>query len=251
MPSLGTIASALTSKVPSKSSKAYLIELDKSTDAPKLGDGPGAYVAFQYFPESITDSKQINYQQKEIPGGSLPLYQWISSGERLISFTAVFTSDVDYGSVSVRNSGQLLDPTNPTQGASTLQQRLRNSGQLKRNPDLRGAVAWLRRYLVPTYSNNYTFAPNKLRLFMPNSGIGIAGGSDSFNRSPDSMNCVMTQCEVTYESFFESGIPRHITVSLSFAQLPQLDGGVYFPSANDGSAIQQVASQYTNLFPRE
>lgn len=251
MPSLTSLSSAIVSRTPTKTSKAYLIELDKNTDTPVKGlNSPASYVAFQYFPETLTDSKQVNFQQKEIPGGSLPLYQWISSGERLISFSVIFSCDVDYASTSIVSNETPQNPLTLSANAQALQQRLKNVGQAARNPDLRGAVAWLRRYLVPTYSNDYTHAPNKLRLFMPNSGIGFAGGTDASN-SRDAIHCVMTQCEVTYEAFFQSGVPRLLTVSLSFAQIPQFNGGVFFPHANAGSAIQTVAQRYTDLFPKE
>jgi hypothetical protein len=235
--------------------KAYLIELDKRTDAPAKGYKDNAsYTAFQYFPESLSDGKAINYQQKDIPGGSLPLYQWISSGERLVSFTAVFTCDVDY-MVSLQSPDTAANiEARANFSMEALQGRLKSAGQIQRNPDLRGAIAWLRRYMLPSYngdnSSNITQAPNKLRLFLPNSGLGLTGGSDLKGSSIDSIYCVMTQCEATYESFFQSGLPRVVTVSLAFAQIPQFRGGVYFPHANEGSGIQNMAASYTNLFPR-
>lgn len=52
-------------------------------------------LSFQYFPETLSDTKAVNYSRKNIPGGSHPLYQWISGGERIISFTAHFSCDTD------------------------------------------------------------------------------------------------------------------------------------------------------------
>lgn len=251
MPSLASLASALSSKLPTRVAKAYLIELDKKTDAPAKGYKDNAsYIAFQYFPESISDGKAINYQQKDIPGGSLPLYQWISSGERLVSFTAVFTCDVDY-MVSLQSPDPSADlAAGQNFSMEALQGRLKSSGQIQRNPDIRGAVAWLRRYMFPTYNGddaaNITQAPNKLRLYLPNSGLGVLGGSDMKGSSINSIYCVMTQCEVTWESYFQSGLPRIATVSLAFAQIPQFRGGVYFPHANEGSGIQNAAASYTS-----
>lgn len=251
MPALKSLAAALQSKLPDKTSNAYLIELDKSTDAlAKNKQGQPAYVGFQYFPETLQDSKSINYQQKEIPGGSLPLYQWVASGERLISFTAVFTCDVDYGGGSAALANTIVEAQAAVAAEEALRERLHSAGQLRRNPDLRGAVAWLRRYMVPSYDKDYTYAPNKLRLYLPNSGIGYAGGSDASTSAPDSIHCVMTQCEVTYEAFFPSGWCRSLTVALSFAQIPQFNGGVYFPHANEESGIQTVAGFYTRDFPK-
>ena len=40
-----------------------------------VDDSPEEYFVLQYYPESFTDTKAVNWQQKEIAGGSLPLYQ--------------------------------------------------------------------------------------------------------------------------------------------------------------------------------
>lgn len=214
MPGIASLASAVASRLPDSTKKAYLIELDE-TDSPK------AAFSFQYFPESISDAKNINYQQKEIPGGSLPLYQWISSGERLLTFTAHFSTDVDLRKPSVSGSSP---------EAQGLIARLQASGVKKRNPDIRSAIAWLRRYVLPTYANSITYAPSKLRLSLPGSGIGVAGGSIAGSALDDTIICVMTQCEVTYEAFFPSGLPRYVNVQLAFAQIPQMNGQVLFPA---------------------
>lgn len=220
MPGLASLASASFAGQGDTQRKAYLIELDAN-------DRPAAAFEFQYFPESISDSKSVNYQQKEIPGGSLPLYQWIASGERLVSFTATFSTDVDLRS----------DPKDGTSVKSQgLVNRLKSSGVAKRNADLRSAVAWLRRYMLPTYSGSEyraTTAPSKLRLSLPGSGIGVAGGVVRGSVLDDTIICVMTQCEVNYEAFFPSGLPRYATVQLAFAQIPQLNGVVVFPSRTD------------------
>src|SRR5690606_21461705 len=113
--------------------------------------------------ETITDTKSINYQAKEIPGGSLPLYQWVSSGERAISFEAVFTADVDLAS---------------DKDAFT---KLVSKGQSHRNVDVRSALVWLRRFMLPRYVEEkqgvpLTQSPRKCVLYIPNSGIGLNGG---------------------------------------------------------------------------
>ena len=69
---------------------AYLLGLKDDGDP-----DPNVSFAFQYFPDTVSDTKQVNWTPREIPGGSLPIYQWVASGERLISFTAYFTADVD------------------------------------------------------------------------------------------------------------------------------------------------------------
>jgi hypothetical protein len=228
VPTVSSLAKSLNAQVDARTSDCCLIELGPD-DSPISGSG-GSLV-FQYYPESVTDTKAVNYQQKEIFGASLPLYQYIGSGERLISFTAQFTCDVD-----------LLNTPDST-GATDLYQRLKNAGQERRNIDIRAAVMWLRQYVLPSYQDNtienqlnqdsggtqLTMAPRKLILCMPGTGIGFAGGDDGLS-GQDSVPCLMTQCDVTYEALFPSGLPRAASIQLAFGQIGQLKGAVTFPS---------------------
>lgn len=226
MPSLKTLAQSLLTRVNQRKTAAYLVDLSGGN---VTEDGA---LAFQYWPESISDTKATNYQQKEIPGGSLPLYQWINGGERLITFTAIFTTDVDL------LSSQASDPNGFLEGGGNkVVDRLKASGVQSRNADIRAAVAWLRQYMLPKYSAEttssggrpLTTAPPTLKLVLPNSGIGLAGG-DTVNIH--SVKVKMTQCDVNFEAFFPNGLPRIATVSLAFAQIPQSGGEINFPSAN-------------------
>lgn len=215
MPGLIGLNEALFTQVDDRRADVMLYSLDEKDDS--IGKAP---LAFQYFPESMTDTKAINYQQKEIPGGSLPLYQWIASGERLISFTAQFTSDVN-----------IIDQPEIMQGPDK-----------RRNVDVRSALLWLRRHLVPHYGraastpgdqvvfSDRTYAPAKIRLHIPNSGIGLLGGGRSdASVSKDAITCLMTQCEITYQAWFPNGLPQIAEVQLAFAETPQINGRIYFP----------------------
>jgi len=234
MPGLASLASALTSKLSPKNRGAFLIELDRDTDKPISS------VKLQYFPESLADSKSINYQNKEVPGGSLPLYQWVSSGERTISFTAMFSSDVDLlaGAPETSVDGRAV---------GAIWERLKTQGAAGRNADIRSAIAWLRQYMFPVYEDERTYAPAHLSLFIPGSGIGAAGGNTTIASGPDSMACVMTQCEVSYDAFFPSGLPRLASVQLGFAQIAQAGGQVVFPSRTEG--MLDYATFYGDAFP--
>lgn len=232
MPSLSGLSESILTQVSQRKTDAYLIELNKegspNMEVKENGD-VATHLAFQYFPDSITDAKGINYAQKEIPGGSLPLYQFVNGGERLISFTAQFTTDVDLLTVEASTSAASLI------GLSTnITDRLKAAGASRRNVDIRAAIAWLRRYMYPTYSSGdlpasegttITVAPKKLRLVLPGSGIGLAGAS----ANSDSVRVIMTQCDITYDAFFPSGLPRVATVALAFAEVAQFGGSVEFP----------------------
>lgn len=226
-PSLASLASSLgLNAVIEKTSPVAILELDEK-DQPYNG----TFLRFQYFPDSISDSKAVNWSPKDIPGGSLPLYQWVSSGERSVAFTAVFTTDVDFSDEAAR-ANQTASPT-----ASQIRDNLKSSGELGRNQDIRTAVIWLRRFMMPRYGDlqqtggQLTSAPRKLQLHMPGTGIGWAGGGNSTNHSQQHfITAIMTACEVEWVAFFPSGFPRVATVSLAFAQIPQYQGIVQFPA---------------------
>lgn len=252
MPGLASLSKSLVSRLGERRSQVCLLELDGKDKV------TGDYIAFQYFPETITDTKQINYQPKDIPGGSLPLYQWTSSGERLITFEAVFTADVDLA--TDKNAfGQLI-----------------SKGHARRNVDIRTALLWLRRYTLPRYEDDQqvgvplTLAPRKCILYIPNSGLGMLGGAqgvtvppgdvfgtatavDSGNKlmvTGDRVLSIMTQCDITYEAFFPSGLPRIVTVQLSFAQIAQFRGEVNFP--RDADILQKLvdgSQDSTGVYP--
>ena len=184
-----------------------------------ITEEPEETFVFQYFPESITDSKAINHQSREVVGGTLPVYQWISSGERTIGFTAQFASDVDLLAQGTQKAGEIYD-------------RLRTAGVARRSVVIRTALAYLRSFLFPRYAEQgpvSTQAPRKIRLTIPKSGIGLNGGAGVNTVSPDTVYCLMNQCEITYEAFFPSGNPRLVSVQLSFAQIAQYGGQVNFP----------------------
>jgi len=248
--SIANLASRITAKLDQSRSFISIIELDYPNDQASTNNP----FIFQYFPEQISVSKQINRSNKDIPGASLPLYQWNSSGERLISFTATFTCDID-----------LL-----AKGASerkALTQRAIAQGAADRNVDIRDAVTYLNRFLLPKYEgqnplgSQLTRAPRKLLLIIPGSGIsqagggvtsgGVvpAGGGENYTFGGDGVACIMTQCETTYDSFFPSGLPRIATTQLAFAQIAQLNGGVEFPYVTEAmdAAVRAPVTSYKIL----
>jgi hypothetical protein len=223
MPSLSSLAQSLGLNAVNERTKSSVgIEELRENDSERVG----SILRFQYFPESISDQKAVNWAPKDIPGGSLPLYQWVSSGERSISFSAVFTTDVDF---STEANGQQL--------SASIRSLLKGSGEEGRNQDIRTAVMWLRRFMMPRYGSEQqtgtplTRAPRKLRLIMPGTGIGWAGGAGNGNHTQrDSIVAIMTACEVEWVQYFPSGFPRIATVQLSFAQMAQYQQAVQFPA---------------------
>lgn len=232
---IGSIASRVrsTSAQPTQRAECVLIELGGDTDSPVSSR------RFQYFPETLSITKDANWQSTEIPGGSLPLYTWISSGERKVTFTATFSCDLD---LDAEDNRSLIGV-----GGSELR------GYEAANVDVPAALAWLEQYRLPTYSavsqgRAFVTPPKKLRLYIPNSGLGLAGGEPAEGGSAldDAITCVMTSCDTTIESFFANGRPRVATVALSFVQLAQVSGGIRFPHAGP-RMLQRIQGTGTQL----
>lgn len=247
MVGLASLAQAFNPINTDRLSGAYLLSLSEKDDSPL-----GSPLAFQYFPETLSDTKRVNWASKEIPGGSLPIKQYVSSGDRTISFTAFFTCDVDL--IAPRRTDTENTSSSQITDAQHRLSLLTAIGQQNRNVDLRAAVVWLRRHMLPVYAalggatlgTVTTFAPRKVRLILTNSGIGLFGGQ-AHSTTRDSIVAIMTQCDVVMEAFFPSGLPRFITVNLAFDQVAQYDGYVEFPAV--GALDNLVASQVVTNNP--
>lgn len=199
---------------------------------------------FQYFPETISSSKGANWVSKSIPGGSHPLYQFVGCSDHVISFPAVFTAD------ERPLSGQsLLDLVSGGISLSKVASGLGIGAPKKHNTDVAAAVAWLRSYLLPSYDNGSSGMkpPGTLRLFLPNSGINGLVSNAVTGKSiitPDSIDVLMTQCDVVYESFHRSGHPRVAVVQLSFFETIQVGKNWGFLDRRDWIEQTDYANQY-------
>jgi hypothetical protein len=190
-------------------------------------DAAGESLALQYWPDTITDSRAVNWTNKAIPGGNLPIYSWVNGGDRNITFSAVFTTDIDLtkwqkdAAYAARTDEQLV-------------QDMKRQGLTRRNIDIRSALIWLRSFTMPTYNPDGTYLPPaKLRLTIPGSRIALSVGDDGSGDDPDAIIAIMTQCEITYNAFFPNGNPRIANVQLGFAQIAQKSGIVNFPGRTD------------------
>ena len=174
----------------------------------KAGVSGDEIFVFQYWPETLDDTYNVEYAQKQIPGASHPLLQWIGGSGRQITFTAQFTAELDTGEArgGLRN-------------AATLHQPLANLMPSDRyTVDIRAALNRLRSYMMADYGtqanglNSLASPPKKLWLVLEGT---LLGGTD------DAILVVLRSAPITYESWFPNGHPRIVQVSLTFDQIVQ------------------------------
>lgn len=152
----------------------------------------------QFFPETLADSKGVDYSQFEPPGSANPLYQWVKSTARTLSMTAVF----------YRESSEAIVK------------------ETKYNVDINRKVAWLRRFLYPDYRDDGTAKPPpRIALYFPKTFLSTLGGSI--------FPAIMMRCEVGYRTWFMDGTPRLIAVELGFAECSQFSDGILWPLQKD------------------
>ena len=206
---------------------------------------------FQFWPSQITDNYTPNYATKSIPGGSHPLYQWVSGNGREISFTANFVTELredvynpnltqDFNErIASQAAGSIVGESaggiNPL---GSLTPALLPSSRYKVN--VAAALAALQQYLYPTYEDGVnevgvTKPPKKLVLVLPGTKLGRGDAADG-------ILCILKAANVTMESFFPSGELRAATVALTFAEVVQMT------TAGGGSQIKYIGAEaYTDL----
>lgn len=152
---------------------------------------------FQYFPDSLSDSQQANYESVNIPGGSHPLQQWVSGGPRTITFDAQFSSE------RIVPPG-VADVDNP------------------HNVDINGAIWALKFFLYPKYDSTRFLKvtpPPRLWLAMPG----------TFLASPiPTVAVILRDIRVDIRNWHGPAIPKFANVSLTFEETVQGSGGPKF-----------------------
>jgi len=204
-----------------KHAKAFLVELDDDGD-----QKASSFNNFQYFPETISDSRGVNYTTKEVIGGSHPIYQWIHGSERTISFDAIFTADFtvkeDLSQFLSAAASVLKNPVSAVVSAF--------KGPDPHAPEIKKYIAWLRSKTYPAYEGTGPVSPPpKMLLWLEGSGItsGVGGYAS------DVIPVIMKRCDVTYEAFFRDGSPRIATVALEFAEIIQIGSAWEFVNRSD------------------
>lgn len=167
---------------------------------------------FQHWPESISDTIDIGWSFKDIPGMSHALAQWSSNGGRTITFEVQFHRFMK--PVSSRNAFEvILDPFALNSPDSQIIKDNRPY-----NVDVAAEIRYLRAFCYPSYQDKdgyrTAFPPPIAMLYVPNHTLGDALGHDI-------IYAVMTGCDVTYMLAFPDGTPRRASVALTFRQVVQ------------------------------
>lgn len=225
MSALSSIASALGISDTAEPVTMGISEFDLTASE----EVDGTLQAFQYFPETINDTKAPEYARRPVPGGSHPIVQFIHGGERVISFTAMFTqakSPEDVGFLTALLNGDFNLSLNDDT-------KHNNQGGIP------AAIAWLRSFTYPEYLDTGAAKPPPAAvIYLPNSGIVGSG------EYLDSLVGVMTECNVIYEAFHRNGAPRLAAVSLSFVEIVQTSPAWRFMGRDDPT-FTSVRSAYS------
>jgi hypothetical protein len=217
----------------SDTKNAWLAEYNNSTGEPEDAR------AFQYYPEQVSDNRNVNIEEKYGIGSSHPIYQWVRGSSREISFDAVFSTEdpgtIDAGGNDIKRIESFIK--NPASAAVT--EILKKSyTDKKHNQNIPAAINWLRAFTYPTYSHGLVSAPPRCALWLEGSGIS----SFVHTFKTDVITCIMTKCDVTYEAFFNNGTPRIVTVSLQFVETIQVGKNWKYV---DGKNIKAAGAAYT------
>ena len=158
--------------------------------------------AFQYWPESISDSIEIGWEFKNAPATSHGLAHWTQNGGRTISFEVTFARDMQFQ--PKRHALLQADPN--TEGVR----------EYNGNPDY--MIKLLRAFCYPEQ------LPDGTVLSPPIAAVNLSGSSIGAE-GEDIFYGVMTSCEVAYKRISADGsgeaFTRLATVNLAFKEVIQ------------------------------
>jgi len=227
---MSSLSSVISPREDKKIAMVTLIDLNED-GSPNLDTRQ----SFQYFPETISDHRSVEWVTKNVVGGSHPIYQWVYGSGRTLSFEAIFTTDnapqsqsgAEGIAATIENIGTTISNVtkNPLGAAiSAVKGKSENRWNLgvpgdPNSAGVEAALAWLRSKTYPKFQGRVAKAPPIMLLVLPNSGItsGVAGLEIA-----DAVPVIMNSCDIQYEAFFRTGQPRVATVNLQFSEIIQV-----------------------------
>lgn len=195
-----------------------------------IGDPQGV---FHLNPSSWSESKSANWVQNSVPGQSDPVFQWVSSGVKTLTFDAFVTADTsDFNVLLAKQNTAVAKPKNVTEKVASLAVKLfkvqvppPRSTEAVKDPDVLDISATLdyyRSFMYPTYSDpNGKGIPQRLEssppLLVLLAGSGIAKlryGSRVTNKHD---MWVLTDLKINITKQLPNLAPMEATVSFTLA----------------------------------
>jgi hypothetical protein len=196
-------------------------------------------------PESYEEIKKANWIPTQIPGQSGPVYQWMSSGPRTITFETLVTKDTSDFNIAKDNSIDSLDNS----GLQTLSANaglagtiagLVDSGAINSSAfststntkisgrlDISNKLNYYRSFLYPSYDND--IKPRRLKsspplavLFAGNSLNKVNNGSEISTNSDVYM---ITDLKIRITKQLANLAPMEATVTFTMSQYNILSKG--------------------------
>lgn len=160
---------------------------------PNAPPDPEGVFVFQYWPSELQDSYSAGYSDKSIPGGNVPIAQYVGGQPRPLSFTAKFTAEI-------------LDPGLPGRGIPSSRYTV----------NLVAARQRIRSFQHALYRQGgaigVTEPPEQLNLVFPNMMLG---------HDQDPVLVTLRDSSFNTVKWFPDGTPRIMEASLTFHESVQ------------------------------
>jgi len=172
--------------------------------------------AFQWFPESFSDSIEIGWEAKQTPGASHAIMQWSGNGGRTFAFETLLYRNMAPLTLQAQQQTILAVEglPNPNEPGNSLY-----------NINIESMVNWLRSFCYPRYVTGQGFGGTTItRPVSPPIAILNLPGMALNEDGSDIVYCVVTGCDVTYEKLFANGQPKVVKVNLTLKQVVQYPG---------------------------
>lgn len=197
-------------------------------------------------PSAIEESKSAKWVAHEVPGQSEPIYQWITSGPRTLTFDALVTADTsDIGDVKNELFTKESNPEPSTDVIADLAVKLfkvqippkRNTGNVIRNSDtldISNRLDYYRSLMYPQYTNpNNKGVPGRLKsspplvvLFAGNSISNLAY-SDRITNKHDVWVVTDLKIRITKQLPNLAPMEAHVTFTLAHYNIRSSDSSKY------------------------
>jgi hypothetical protein len=209
--------------------KAALFRVDISGNI--ISDPLGVFVLN---PSAWNETKTSNWVQNQVPGQSDPIFQWISSGARTLTFDALVTTDTsDYTIVESEKNSDKAKVKNVKEAVADFAVKLfkvqipppRNSELVKNTEvlDISNRLDYYRSLLYPTYSDpNGKGVPQRLKssppllVLLAGSGVAKLRYGNRITNKHDVW--VLTDLKISITKQLSNLAPMEATVTFTLVQ---------------------------------